>query len=149
MLFGKVFLENSVWPNWYQMLYFKYCDDKALVIALGVLIIWHLCISINLWLFSSQTVWLLCVVLQFVEPTYKRYLLAIDVSGSMSSSNCIGTSVTPRVASAAMAMLIARTEPQYHFVGFSNTLVPLNINSTQRLDTVIRTIDQVNSALNN
>ncbi|XP_015754714.1 PREDICTED: 60 kDa SS-A/Ro ribonucleoprotein-like [Acropora digitifera] len=86
---------------------------------------------------------------QFVEPTYKRYLLAIDVSGSMSSSNCIGTSLTPRVASAAMAMLIARTEPQYHFVGFSNTLVPLNINSTQRLDTVIRTIDQVNSGLNN
>ncbi|XP_074626003.1 RNA-binding protein RO60-like isoform X2 [Acropora palmata] len=79
---------------------------------------------------------------KFVEPTYKRYLLAIDVSGSMSSSNCIGTSLTPRVASAAMAMLTARTEPQYHFVGFSNTLVPLNINSTQRLDTVIRTIDQ-------
>ena len=88
-------------------------------------------------------------MLQFVEPTYKRYLLAIDVSGSMSSLNCIGTSLTPRVASAAMAMLIARTEPQYHFVGFSNTLVPLNINSTQRLDTVIRTIDQVNSGLNN
>ena len=86
-------------------------------------------------------------MLQFVEPTYKRYLLAIDVSGSMSSLNCIGTSLTPRVASAAMAMLIARTEPQYHFVGFSNTLVPLNINSTQRLDTVIRTIEQVNSAL--
>ena len=65
----------------------------------------------------------------------------------MSWGNCIGTSLTPRVASAAMAMLTARTEPQYHFVGFSNTLVPLNINSTQRLDTVIRTIDQVNAAL--
>ena len=65
----------------------------------------------------------------------------------MSWGNCIGTSLTPRVASAAMAMLTARTEPQYHFVGFSNTLVPLNINSTQRLDTVIRTIEQVNSAL--
>lgn len=78
-----------------------------------------------------------------VTPTNKRFLLAIDVSGSMSWGNCIGTSLTPRVASAAMAMLTARTEPQYHFVGFSNTLVPLNINSTQRLDTVIRTIEQV------
>lgn len=78
-----------------------------------------------------------------VTPTNKRYLLAIDVSGSMSWGNCIGTSITPRVASAAMAMLTARTEPQYHFVGFSHHLVPLNINSTQRLDTVIRTIEQV------
>jgi len=83
-------------------------------------------------------------VFQAVEPTNKRYLLAIDVSGSMSWGNCIGTSITPRVASAAMAMLTARTEPQYHFVGFSHHLVPLNINSTQRLDTVIRTIEQVN-----
>jgi len=78
-----------------------------------------------------------------VQPTHKRYLLAIDVSGSMTCGNCIGTSITPRVASAAMAMLTARTEPQYHFVGFSNKLVPLNVNSTQRLDTVIRTIERV------
>ena len=83
--------------------------------------------------------------LQNVQPTHKRYLLAIDVSGSMTCGNCIGTSITPRVASAAMAMLTARTEPQYHFVGFSNKLVPLNINSTQRLDTVIRTIERVNN----
>ena len=83
------------------------------------------------------------IPLQNVEPTNKRYLLAIDVSGSMSWGNCHGTSITPRVASAAMAMLTAHTEPQYHFVGFSHHLVPLNINSTQRLDTVVRTIEQV------
>ena len=81
---------------------------------------------------------------QAVDPTNKRFLLAIDVSGSMSWGNCNGSAITPRVASAAMAMLTAHTEPQYHFVGFSNRLVPLNINSTQRLDTVIRTIEQVN-----
>ncbi|XP_068725168.1 RNA-binding protein RO60-like [Montipora capricornis] len=80
---------------------------------------------------------------KFVEPTYKRYLLAIDVSGSMTCGNCIGTSITPREASAAMAMLTARTEPQYHFVGFSHHLVPLNINSTQELGTVLRTLEQV------
>ena len=83
------------------------------------------------------------IPLQNVEPTNKRYLLAIDVSGSMSWGNCHGTTITPRVASAAMAMLTAHTEPQYHFVGFSHHLVPLNINSTQRLDTVVRTIEQV------
>jgi len=83
------------------------------------------------------------IPLQNVQPTNKRYLLAIDVSGSMSWGNCHGTTITPRVASAAMAMLTARTEPQYHFVGFSHHLVPLNVNSTQRLDTVVRTIEQV------
>ena len=63
----------------------------------------------------------------------------------MSWGNCNGTTITPRVASAAMAMLTARTEPQYHFVGFSHRLVPLNINSTMRMDTVLRTIEQVSS----
>lgn len=83
------------------------------------------------------------IAFKTVEPTNKRYLLAIDVSGSMSWGNCNGTTITPRVASAAMAMLTARTEPQYHFVGFSHQLMPLNINSTQRLDTVLRVIEQV------
>ena len=84
---------------------------------------------------------------QTVQPTNKRYLLAIDVSGSMSWGNCNGTTITPRVASAAMAMLTARTEPQYHFVGFSHHLVPLNINSTMRMDTVLRTIEQVSTVV--
>lgn len=84
---------------------------------------------------------------QTVQPTNKRYLLAIDVSGSMSWGNCNGTTITPRVASAAMAMLTARTEPQYHFVGFSHRLVPLNINSTMRMDTVLRTIEQVSTVV--
>ena len=95
---------------------------------------------------NSRTIFLLSfihVLLQAVEPTNKRYLLAIDVSGSMSCGNCNGTTITPRVASAAMAMLTARTEPQYHFVGFSHHLVPLNINSAQKLDTVVRTIERV------
>ena len=73
--------------------------------------------------------------------------MAIDVSGSMSWGNCNGTTITPRVASAAMAMLTARTEPQYHFVGFSHHLVPLNINSTMRMDTVLRTIEQVRTVV--
>ena len=92
---------------------------------------------------NSRTIFLSSLILQAVEPTNKRYLLAIDVSGSMSCGNCNGTTITPRVASAAMAMLTARTEPQYHFVGFSHHLVPLNINSAQKLDRVIRTIEQV------
>ena len=88
----------------------------------------------------------LLLLLQTVQPTNKRYLLAIDVSGSMSSGNCNGTTITPRIAAAAMAMLTARTEPQYHFVGFSHRLVPLSINSTQRLDAVIKTMERVSGS---
>ena len=48
---------------------------------------------------------------KFVEPTNQRYLLAVDVSGSMTCGGVIGSnSLTPRDASAALAMVTARTE---------------------------------------
>ena len=81
---------------------------------------------------------------QNVEPTTKRYLLAVDVSGSMGWGNCCGTtSITPRVASAAMAMVTARTEQAFEFVGFSHELVPIPIISTMKLDDVLHTISAV------
>ena len=81
-----------------------------------------------------------------MESTNKRYLLAIDVSGSMSWGGCAGaSSITPRVASAAMAMVTARTEPNYYFVGFSHNLVPLNLGDEMQLDEVIETIEQASS----
>lgn len=83
---------------------------------------------------------------QFVEPTGKRFLLAIDVSGSMTSYNVLGaSSVSARVASAAMAMVTARTEANYHMVGFSNTLVPLNIHAKMNLAEVIKAIEKVSA----
>ena len=42
-----------------------------------------------------------------------------------------------------MAMVTARTEPQYHLLGFSHQLVPLNINSTMKLDTVVQVVSSV------
>ena len=81
---------------------------------------------------------------QFVEPTGKRFLLAIDVSGSMTGYNVMGSnSVSARVASAAMAMVTARTEANYHMVGFSDKLVPLRIHSKMTLSEVIQTIEKV------
>ena len=81
---------------------------------------------------------------QFVEPTGKRFLLAIDVSGSMSGCNVLGsTCISARVGSAAMAMVTARTEANYHMVGFSDHLVPLAINAKMNLGNVIQTIDKV------
>ena len=81
---------------------------------------------------------------QFVEPTGKRFLLAIDVSGSMTCFNVLGsTSISARVASAAMAMVTARTESNYHMVGFSDKLVPLNINAKMSLAEVMKNIEKV------
>lgn len=54
-----------------------------------------------------------------VEPTGKRFLLGLDVSGSMGSGNIAGSNLTPRDASAAMALLTAKTEKWHHIVGFT------------------------------
>jgi 60 kDa SS-A/Ro ribonucleoprotein len=79
-----------------------------------------------------------------VEPTNKRTMLALDVSGSMGSPEIAGMpGISPRVGSAAMALVTAATEPQHMFVGFSHQLVQLNISSRQRLDDVIRGISGI------
>jgi 60 kDa SS-A/Ro ribonucleoprotein len=54
-----------------------------------------------------------------VEPAGKRTLLALDVSGSMACGSIAGTGLTPREASAAMAMVTAKTETDYQVVGFT------------------------------
>ncbi len=56
---------------------------------------------------------------QNVETTNKRWLLALDVSGSMGSGQVAGSPLTPREASAAMAMIALRTEPWTHIIGFT------------------------------
>jgi 60 kDa SS-A/Ro ribonucleoprotein len=75
-----------------------------------------------------------------VEPAGKRMLLALDVSGSMSSGTIAGANLSPRVASAAMALVTAATERDHTFVGFSTTLMPLTISPRQRLDDVVAAI---------
>ncbi len=76
---------------------------------------------------------------QNVEPTGQRLLLALDVSGSMGGGMIAGVpGLTPREGAAAMAMVTARTEPQYSMVAFQDQIVPLNISATMRLDDVVR-----------
>lgn len=63
---------------------------------------------------------------KFVEPTNQRYLLAVDVSGSMSCSGVNGCqNITAREAAAAMCMVTMRTEKTHHVVGFSHKLVDI------------------------
>lgn len=73
-----------------------------------------------------------------IEPTGKRFMLALDVSGSMAGGMIAGVpGLTPRDGSAAMAMVTARTEKHYNIVSFQDTIVPLNISARMRLDDVV------------
>jgi 60 kDa SS-A/Ro ribonucleoprotein len=71
-----------------------------------------------------------------VTPTGKRFVLGLDVSGSM-GVNLAGSCVTAMEASAAMAMVVARTEPRCHPMGFSHKLVPTGITAADDLNTVM------------
>ena len=76
-----------------------------------------------------------------VVPANKRFVLGMDVSGSMSMGSVAGVpGLTPRVASAAMALVTAATENKSHVMGFSTTFVPLKISPRQRLDDVLKTV---------
>jgi len=88
-----------------------------------------------------------------VKPTGSRTLLALDVSGSMELSEIGGmAALTPRVASAAMALVTAAIEPHHEIVAFTSApngyggqwgggapgLTPLSISPRQRLDDVVK-----------
>ena len=81
--------------------------------------------------------------------TNQRFYLGIDVSGSMASGAVAGVpGLTPRMAAAAMAMAIARREPNYYIAGFANggvgyrlgfmragaTMAPLSITASDSLN---------------
>ena len=74
-----------------------------------------------------------------MEPTGKRFLLGIDVSGSMSYGNCNGCpTIQPAEAAAAMSMVTLRTEEKCYPMGFSHTLVPLKLDKHMKMDAVCR-----------
>ncbi|KAJ3417025.1 60 kDa SS-A/Ro ribonucleoprotein [Chytridiales sp. JEL 0842] len=75
-----------------------------------------------------------------VTPTNKRYLIALDVSGSMCAP-VLGSNISCRTASAAMAMTLLRTEPKCHVVSFQDTIKPLNLRATDTLEEVERKMD--------
>ncbi len=89
-----------------------------------------------------------------VAATGKRWLLALDVSGSMGAGVVAGVpGLTPRVAAAAMALVTANVETDYTIVGFTSGgggwygrtmdvedvggLSPLSISPRQRLDDAV------------
>jgi 60 kDa SS-A/Ro ribonucleoprotein len=78
-----------------------------------------------------------------VEPTGKRILLALDVSGSMGVGRVAGSSLTPREASAAMALMTAATEANTHIVGFTGGMVPLRLSPSMRLDDAVNAVSDL------
>ncbi len=74
-----------------------------------------------------------------VEPVGKRFMLALDVSGSMSMGMVAGApGLTPREGAAAMAMVTARKEQQYMVVAFQKEIVPLDITSRMSINAVMK-----------
>ena len=79
-----------------------------------------------------------------VEPAGTRTLLALDVSASMTWGEMAGVpGLTPRDASAAMALVTAATEPRHEFTAFTTGLTPLAISPRQRLDDVVRNVSDL------
>ncbi|MBL8165182.1 MAG: TROVE domain-containing protein [Anaerolineae bacterium] len=78
---------------------------------------------------------------QNVEPSGQRVMLALDVSGSMAAGVVAGVpGLTPRDASAAMALVTARTESNYSMSAFQGQMVEINISARMRLDDVMKVI---------
>ncbi len=61
----------------------------------------------------------------------------------MGGGSVAGSCLTPREASAAMALVTAATEEEYHVMGFSNRFLPLNISPRMRLEDVVKRISNL------
>ena len=70
-----------------------------------------------------------------VEPAGTRHLLGLDVSGSMSGGEIAGVpGLDPSAATAALAVVAARTEPWTAIMGFADTFRDLGITAKDRVD---------------
>jgi 60 kDa SS-A/Ro ribonucleoprotein len=75
-----------------------------------------------------------------VEPTNKKILLAVDVSGSMMGigHGIQGVPLSPREAGVAMALITLNVEPDVEVIGFDTACYAAGISSRQRLDDALR-----------
>ncbi len=89
---------------------------------------------------------------QHAPQTGKWFYLAVDVSGSMSYGQIAGVpGLTPREAAAAMAMAIARREPNHYIAGFSRSdgsyrgamMAPLDITAGDSLTDAMRKTEEM------
>ncbi len=85
------------------------------------------------------------LTMDYLEPTGKRILLGIDVSGSMVGSSVSGIpNLDLSEASAAMAVVLMRQEPLCTVVYFNTGAQQATLSPRQRLDDVIKAVQRVN-----
>ena len=77
------------------------------------------------------------------QPSGKRTLVALDVSGSMSSP-LMGSPLEVCAGAAAMAMVTARTEQEYHVMAFNHGLQGLPVTARTSLEEVLRHTRNIN-----
>lgn len=79
-----------------------------------------------------------------ITPTNKRIMLALDVSGSMGWGEISGLpGITPRVGSAAMALVTAAVEPNYSLMGFATDFRKVPIGPEMRLEQAIQVVSNI------
>ncbi|NXO00746.1 RO60 protein, partial [Rhinopomastus cyanomelas] len=71
-----------------------------------------------------------------VEPTGKRFLLAVDVGASMTQS-VLGSTLSASTVAAAVCMVVARTEKDSHIVAFSHEVLPCPVTAEMTLPQVL------------
>ncbi len=84
-----------------------------------------------------------------ITPSGKRFLVALDVSGSMSWSAAVGSDLTAMQAGAAMALILAKAEQDTIIRGFSTDFVDLHINPDMRFPEVMKKIADVRMGATN
>lgn len=74
-----------------------------------------------------------------VPTSDKPMLVGLDVSGSMGWGMVAGVpNLTPRMATAAMALVHARTEAMCEVMAFSDRFMPLNVRKNERLEQLVQ-----------
>ena len=85
------------------------------------------------------------LTMDYLEPTGKRILLGIDISGSMAGSQVSGIpNLSLDAASAAMAVVLMRQEPLCTVVYFNTDTQQATLSPRQRLDDIIKAVQCVN-----
>ncbi|XP_073904865.1 RNA-binding protein RO60 isoform X2 [Castor canadensis] len=77
-----------------------------------------------------------------VEPTGKRFLLAVDVSASM-NQRVLGSILNASTVAAAMCMVVTRTEKDSYIVAFSDEMVPCPVTTDMTLQQVLMAMNQI------
>ena len=80
---------------------------------------------------------------QNVRSTGKRYVLGLDVSGSMAGTLVSGVAgLDCRKACGAMALVTEAVEDQVTHLAFDTKVYPLKLNKSMRLDKVVETLEK-------